>query len=122
MIKAPFNFVPLNEKAYFPEWADKISHDMPFKDGLSGRIRLRITAETPIFVSDKVQEDSAVPCEFSHIIDSSGKKHYFISGSSIKGMLRNVLEIISFGKMNQAQNQSFGIRDLSNGPDGKDFY
>lgn len=121
MIRAPFNFVPLNETPYLPGWANQISHDMPFADGISGKIRLRITAETPIFVSDKVQEDNKVPCEFCHALDSSGNKHYFIPGTSIKGMIRNVLEIISFGKMAQVQNQSFGIRDLSNGTDGE-FY
>ncbi len=122
MIRAPFNFVPLNKTPYIPSWAGQISHDMPFKDGLSGKIKLRITAKTPVFVSDKVQEDNKVPCEFCHVMDSSGKKCYFIPGTSIKGMLRNVLEIISYGKMTQVQNQSFGIRDLSNGADGKDFY
>lgn len=121
MLKAPFNFVPLNEEPYIPEWADQISQDMPFEDGISGKIRLRITAETPIFLSDDVQEDSTVPCEFCHILDTSGNKQYFIPGTSIKGMLRNVMEILSFGKMTQVQNQSFGIRDLSNGEDGQ-FY
>lgn len=118
MLKAPFNFVPLNEEPYIPEWADQISQDMPFEDGLSGKIRLRITAETPIFLSDDVQKDNKVPCEFCHILDSFGHKQYFIPGTSIKGMLRNVMEILSFGKMIQVQNQSFGIRDLSNGEDG----
>lgn len=118
MLKAPFNFVPLNEEPYIPEWADLISQDMPFEDGLSGKVRLKIIAETPIFVSDKVQEDNNVPCEFCHILDSLGNKRYFIPGTSIKGMLRSVMEILSFGKMAQVQNQSFGIRDLSNGEDG----
>lgn len=121
MIKAPFNFVPLNEKAYLPEWAEQISQDLPFNDGLSGKIRLRITAETPIFVNDKVQENAAIPCEFCHITSQDGSRRYFIPGTSIKGALRNVMEIISFGKMTQVQNQSFGIRDLSIGADGK-FY
>ncbi len=118
MLKAPFNFVPLNETPYLPEWANQISQDMPFEDGLSGIIKLEIKAETPIFVGDKVQESNTVPCEFCHIIDSDGNKHYFIPGTSIKGVLRNVMEILSFGKMTQVQNQSFGIRDLSNGADG----
>ena len=46
-IKAPFNFVPLSDKIFFPEWADQISQDIPFSDGLSGTIELKITAETP---------------------------------------------------------------------------
>ena len=121
MIKAPFNFVPLNESPYLPKWADQISQDIPFEDGLLGKLKLRIDAETPIFVNDKVQEENSVPCEFCHVLDSEGNKHYFIPGTSIKGVLRNVMEILSFGKMTQVQNQSFGIRDLSNGADGK-FY
>lgn len=121
MLKAPFNFVPLNETPYLPEWADQISQDMPFEDGLSGKIKLKIMAETPIFVSDKVQENNTMPCEFCHILDPDGNKRYFIPGTSIKGVLRNVMEILSFGKMTQVQNQSFGIRDLSNGADGM-FY
>lgn len=121
MLKAPFNFVPLNEKPYLPDWVDLISQDMPFEDGLSGKIKLKITAETPIFVCDKVKENNTTPCEFCHILNSDGNKHYFIPGTSIKGVLRNVMEILSFGKMTQVQNQSFGIRDLSNGADGM-FY
>ena len=121
MLRAPFNFVPLNETPYLPDWADRVSQDIPFEDGLSGRIRLRITAETPVFVSDKVQENNTVPCEFCHVIAPDGTVQYFIPGTSIKGVLRSVMEIISFGKMTQVQNQSFGIRDLSNGADGR-FY
>ena len=49
-IKAPFNFVPLNEKVFFPDWADQISHDIPFSDGESGEIELELEAQTPIFV------------------------------------------------------------------------
>ena len=40
IIKAPFNFVTLSDKVFFPEWADKISQDIPFSDGLSGTINL----------------------------------------------------------------------------------
>ena len=99
MIKAPFNFVPVNDTPYLPKWANQISQDLPFKDGLSGKLKLRIIAETPIFVNDRVQDDNLEPCEFCHILDPEGIKHYFIPGTSIKGVLRNVLEILSFGKM-----------------------
>ena len=59
MIKAPFNFVPLSDKVYFPDWADKISHDVPFEDGLSGTIELKITAQTPIFVRNGHTKEDA---------------------------------------------------------------
>ncbi|MBQ7691820.1 MAG: hypothetical protein IJT30_11620, partial [Muribaculaceae bacterium] len=56
-LKAPFNFVPLSDKVYFPAWADQISHDVPFSDGLSGELELTITAETPILVGAGPKEE-----------------------------------------------------------------
>lgn len=121
MIKAPFNFVPLYDRPYLVDWADAISQDIPFEDGISGTITLTIETKTPTFVGDEVKEDNTKVCEFCHITDKEGKEKYFIPGTSIKGMIRNVMEILSFGKMTQVQNQSFGIRDLSRGADGT-FY
>jgi len=43
MITAPFNFVPLNKKVFFPDWAEKVSHDIPFSDGESGVIDITIS-------------------------------------------------------------------------------
>lgn len=125
-IKAPFNFVPLSDKVFFPDWAEKISLDVPFNDGLSGKIKIIIKAHSPIFVPDGQvsrknddKDKGNKELQFCHTAD--GK--YFIPATSVKGALRNVLEIISFGKMSQSQVQdgSFGIRDLSNSTDGT-FY
>ncbi|MBF1590676.1 MAG: hypothetical protein HXO19_06140, partial [Prevotella shahii] len=57
IIKSPYNFVPLSEEVYTPSWANLISQDVPFKDGVSGKIRLRITAETPIFIRNGQKQD-----------------------------------------------------------------
>ena len=113
IIKAPFNFVPLSDHVYFPDWANQISQDIPFSDGISGTIELKITAESPIFVRNGHTQNSDEE-RFSQTED--GK--YFIPGSTIKGALRNVMEILSMGKMTQVQNATFGLRDLSNGDDG----
>jgi CRISPR-associated protein (TIGR03986 family) len=112
-IKAPFNFVPVSENVFFPDWADQISHDIPFKDGESGVIELKITAEVPLFIRNgHTKKDGETKSDtyksFSKISD-----RYFIPGTSIKGAIRNVLEIMSFGKMTQVENDSFGIRDLN---------
>ncbi len=121
-IKAPYNFVPLETAAFIPSWGNRISQDVPFKDGVSGRIDISIEAMTPIFVRNgqrqlpeeekkngRKQDDS-----FSH---TEGNQ-FFIPGTSIKGELRDILEILSFGKMTQIQDRRFGIRDLTSGPDG----
>lgn len=120
MIKAPYNFVPLESAAFYPEWANHISHDIPFKDGVSGSIEYTMEAKAPIFVrngypnndcpkkGDKPNPDPT----FSHI-DVDGKHRYFIPSTSVKGEIRNILEILSFGKMTRVQDARFGIRDLN---------
>lgn len=118
MIKAPFNFVPLNDKPYIVEWANQISQDIPFEDAISGTLKLRLSSSSPIFINNGDLASNTEVCEFCNFLNNNGKKQYFIPGSSIKGMIRNVMEILSFGKMTQVQNQSFGIRDLSTGVDG----
>ena len=50
MISAPFNFVPLSEKVFFPHWTEQVSHDIPFEDGMSGELKVTITAECPLFI------------------------------------------------------------------------
>ena len=117
MIKAPYNFVPLENKAFYPSWANHISQDIPFEDGVSGSIEYTIEAKTPIFVRNGYTDREHPDSTFSKTHD--GK--FFIPGTSIKGEIRNVLEILSFGKMTQVQDARFGIRDLSNNPEGR-FY
>lgn len=117
MIKAPYNFVPLENKAFYPSWANNISQDIPFEDGVSGSIEYTIEAKTPIFVRNGYKKGDAPGLNFSQTPGGE----YFIPGTSLKGEIRNVLEILSFGKMTQVQDARFGIRDLSNNPEGR-FY
>lgn len=109
MIKAPYNFVPLENKAFYPSWANHISQDIPFEDGVSGSIEYTIEAKTPIFVRNGYTDREHPDSTFSKTHD--GK--FFIPSTSIKGEIRNVLEILSFGKMTQVQDARFGIRDLN---------
>ena len=112
MIKAPFNFVPLSDKVYFPDWADQISHDIPFEDGEDGIITLEITNSTPLFIRDghKKGEETLWSC---HTKDADGKKHYFIPATTLKGCFRNVMEIVSFSKLNLFDNATFGYRSFT---------
>ena len=95
IIKSPFNFVPLNSKVFFPEWANQISQDIPFSDGVSGIIDLTITAESPIYIhngqlhkEDKENKEKSKKDDkekkdysFSHITTAKGNR-YFIPGTS----------------------------------------
>lgn len=51
---------------------------------------------------------------FVSAIGKTGLNRYIIPGTSIKGVLRNVLEIISFGKMSRVSDQRYSLRDLYN--------
>ncbi|SFZ98434.1 DUF324 domain-containing protein [hydrothermal vent metagenome] len=105
MITAPFNFVPLSEQVFFPSWAEDVSHDIPFEDGESGVIDITITAKSPIFIRDSIDEKI-----FSH-----HKGTQYIPGASVKGMIRSVLEILSFSKLNKENfnDDTYAVRDLS---------
>lgn len=120
MITAPYNFVPLNKKVVDAYWADYISHDKPFKDFQSGTLEMEMTAENPIYVrnggktifitNNKGEKEEIPDTEFNNF---NGK--YFIPGSSIKGMLRSVIEIMSFGKMEDKVNDvKLSLRDFQN--------
>jgi len=121
MITAPFNFVPLSEKVFFPEWSEQVSHDIPFSDGESGVIDITITAKSPIFVRNHYVKGD------DFYIDNGGNKistefcHYkgtpYIPATSVKGMLCNVLEIMSFGKMKldtKTHQKTMSVRDMTN--------
>lgn len=117
-IKAPYNFVPLYPSVFFPLWAEQVSQDIPFSDSESGEIIVQLEAETPVYVRNGVK-DSDLPGykEFSHYeyLDEKGllQKKYFIPGTTIKGMIRNVLEIMSFGKMGRINDTRYAFRDLN---------
>jgi len=110
-ITAPYNFVPLSGWVFQPDWAHQVSHDVPFFDGLCGSFDIKITAETPILVGDKqVKATEHSPGEV-HFFKVNG--HEAIPGTSLKGMIRNVLEIASFGKMQFVDDRRLSIRDIS---------
>lgn len=66
-------------------------------DGLHGTVKCRLIAETPLFVPDPPDQNKRqnpnAPREF--LQNNEGK--YFIQGSSLKGMLRSVVETVGPG-------------------------
>ena len=125
MITAPYNFVPLNKKVFYPSWNKKISHDIPFEDGESGMINVTITAKSPIFIRNHYQDGdefyknkvgNTISKEFCHIKNSDGSKQYYIPATSIKGMIRNISEIMSFSKIRideDTHKKTFSVRDMT---------
>ena len=101
----PYAFVPLNDKVYLlskEELKDlEQVHDVPFKDGISGKIVVDFEAITPICVKSSQEENTNV----------DGR--YFIPGTSLKGMIRSVFEIITLSNFrNGIANSRLSMRDL----------
>lgn len=117
-VKAPYNFVPLNKKVFFPYWAQFVSQDIPFKNSRSGKIKLKIKAETPIFIRGEEEINSIKQTlNGEKLYQYRFKKlnnKYCIPGTSIKGEIESVLEILSFGKLKRVNDSKYSIRDFQN--------
>jgi len=116
-ITAPYNFVPLSGWVFQPYWAHQVSHDVPFKEGRSGSLDIKITAKTPILVGGKQTKATKKSPGEVHFFELPNKQHA-IPGTSLKGMIRNVLEIASFGKMQFVDDRRLSIRDISTSKTG----
>jgi len=121
-IPSPYNFVPLSKKIVKPSWGPEVTHDIPFKDGLSGELSVTLESMSPFYIrnggvwddEDRRNTDSKMHEFFNAVTGKDGKDKFIIPGSSIKGVLRNVLEIVSFGKMSRVSDRRYSLRDLYN--------
>ncbi len=111
-VKSPYNFVPLNKKVFFPKWSKYVSQDVPLEGALSGKISLEIKTETPLFVRGKLLSEEKDGHKTFDFFRHNGK--HCIPGSSIKGMLRSLVEIYSFSKLSFFDNQKYSQRDWFN--------
>jgi len=113
-VHAPYHFVPLSKWVYMPDWAHLVSHDHPFEDGYSGVIEYTLTNATALCVGDKQIKEEGKPTLVKWARDPSDETKPVIPGSSLKGMIRNILEIASFGKFSNIDDNHFSYRDISN--------
>lgn len=102
-----YNFVPVPDKPIYPTWADQVSHDVPFEDGVCGTIEVELKAESPLFTRASGQAKDGLQKPYT---DQKGKPA--IPGTSLRGMLRSVVEIATFGKLGPINDHTYGLRDL----------
>ena len=119
-IPSPYNFVPLSRQVMVPDpkWADQAMHDIPFSDGISGSLTIEVTAETPIYTRnggkwpERTQERNNLLDYQSFFKLPSGE--FALPGTALKGVIRNIVEIASFGKIRRVSDHRYGFRDLYN--------
>ncbi len=110
-VHAPYHVVPLSKWIYMPDWAHLVSHDVPFKDGYSGVLDYTLTNATPLCVGGEQEKTEGKPNVVKWARDPMGNP--VIPGSSLKGMIRSVLEIGSFGKFSAIDDSHFSYREVS---------
>ncbi|NKB64815.1 MAG: hypothetical protein GKR95_22750 [Gammaproteobacteria bacterium] len=117
-IHAPYNFVPLSKSiAFTDQESQNVSHDIPLQDGLYGIINFEVETFSPLAVGGAQSGGNGhlTTIQPFELPRANGEIRYAIPGTSLRGMIRNVLEIVSFGKMQKVDDKRFGIRDLTAG-------
>ena len=110
-IHAPYHFVPHAKQVLMPDWAHLVSHDIPFESGISGVLTVTLKNETPLCVGGLQAKKEGEAAQVLWAKDPMDNP--VIPGSSLKGMIRNVMEIATLGKLSAVDNQQFSFRDIS---------
>jgi CRISPR-associated protein (TIGR03986 family) len=116
-MKALYNFVPLSDDIALLKDPEQISHDSPFKDCYSGKLKIKLTALSPIFVGGEEKLEQRMvqnqPRQFKHRHFFKLGNYFAIPGSSLKGAMRAVLEPLTFARMSRVDARRPGLRDIT---------
>lgn len=120
-VGAPYNFIPIVKDTYDYEKNKKkrADHDEMKEELLSGCIHYTIEAKTPIIV-DGGEKDSNDISTGEFYKDVKGR--YAIPGSSIRGLVRNNAQILSFSDVTEEiDDYKLMYRSVASGAE-KDYY
>ncbi len=122
--QAPYNFIPLNSKVIKAEEVPEF--DRYYEDRYTGYIDLEIKALTPLYVRDTLTEEEYRKKLALERQSRGEDKRQFINpdffspggflripGSSIRGMIRTMIEIMSFGKFGFFEDARLYYRGLA---------
>lgn len=121
--RAPYNFVPLPEAIVSANELPR--HDRYETGRYTGSVRCILTTETPLYTRAALEPD-----EYG-VIEAKNKPDFFyvnptthepvIPGSSLRGMLRNLVEIVTYGKLQPVTAQQLFFRTLDDTSIGKAY-
>ncbi|OCR15838.1 TIGR03986 family type III CRISPR-associated RAMP protein [Helicobacter pullorum] len=113
--QAPYRFISLPKEIFYPDFGgfkgEDICFDKPISENpKSGVIEIKVKAKSKIFIGDfegKNEDSNRARKFFSH----NGK--FYIPGSSFKGMIKNIVRILSHSRL-EIENKTLAYRDLHN--------
>ncbi len=120
---APYNFVPLPEKiiSAVSDARELPDHDEYNRELHSGYFDVTLTTRSPLYIrgplsaTDRLRQEQGKP-EFFHTGDERAP---VIPGSSLRGMLRALLEIVSYSKVQWVSEKQLFFRTVDNTAVGK---
>jgi CRISPR-associated protein (TIGR03986 family) len=106
VITSAYNFSPLRT-VLSPDWHDLVSQDVPLRDGLCAEVDFSLTNHTPLLVGGGEDADPQRKTFHRHPDGTPA-----IPGSSLRGMVRNVMEIVTRARMRFIDDRALSLRDL----------
>jgi len=117
-VTSPYNFVEPAPKVGITPWVeeegfDAPSHDVPLPSGLCGELTIDWTFERQFLIGGAEKVDKVT--KQAILRNSAGQDEMILPGASLRGMSRNVLEIITGARMIHLDREArFSFRDFSN--------
>lgn len=118
--QAPYNFIELNDKVVPAEFASpqKLKEFIQTGEGrLSGSINLEMETKTPLYIRGGLEREEFIECKDE---TKCNKPDFFspggkikIPGSSLRGMIRNLVEIMSYSKIQFIDDKLLYYRGLA---------
>ncbi|OCR05813.1 CRISPR-associated RAMP family protein [Helicobacter pullorum] len=113
--QAPYRFISLPKEIFYPDFGgfkgEDICFDKPISENpKSGVIEIKVKAKSKIFIGDfegKNEDSNRIRKFFSH------NRKFYIPGSSFKGMIKNIVRILSHSRL-EIENKTLAYRDLDN--------
>ena len=107
MISLPYNFVPLNDELVID--AEELPNRRYFNtERKSGVISCKVTTLSPIYIAGDKKG------EFFHHGDPNNP---VIPGSSLRGMIRSIVQVITWSKLQPVTDKEMYLRDVDNDDD-----
>ena len=132
---APYNFVPLPEAVLTVDEDTIPGHHRYAEGTYTGHIECTLTTETPLYtraaldpnffreLSQKAAElDDEDKKKMAPFFSMDGGKTPVIPGSSLRGMIRNLVEIISFSKINKVTDEQLLFRAVADRSSQGNYY
>lgn len=113
---APYNFVPLPEQIVTQKVADLPDQGIYDKNRLTGYIACELTTESPIYiragVNRKQIEEGKQSKDVPDFFYLSNANEPVIPGSSLRGMIRTLVEIVTYSKVSFVSKKKLVYRSV----------